>query len=66
MLLSMLTLAGAAALAAGPSASSTLEKDDVTYKADHAFDGLLTSSWAEGEFGSGEGQWLELDLGKGR
>lgn len=55
-----------AALAAGPSASSTLTKDDAKYPADNAFDGLLSTGWAEGEFGSGEGQWVELDLGKSR
>ena len=55
-----------AALAAGPSASSTLEKDDATYAPGLAFDGLLSTGWAEGEFGSGEGQWLELDLGRAR
>jgi hypothetical protein len=52
------------AFAAGPKASSTLKNEEATYDAALAFDGLLTSGWAEGELGSGEGQWLELDLGR--
>ena len=65
MLLSLLAFL-TTALAAGPSASSTLEKDDATYAPALAFDGLLSTGWAEGEFGSGEGQWVELDLGRSR
>ena len=52
------------ALAAGPKASSELVNEDGKATAELAFDGLLQSGWAEGELGSGEGQWLELDLGR--
>lgn len=52
------------ALAAGPRASSELENEDGKAAASLAFDGLLQSGWSEGEIGSGEGQWLELDLGR--
>ena len=52
------------ALAAGPRASSTLENEDGKQSADLAFDGLLQTGWAEGEIGSGEGEWVELDLGR--
>ena len=47
---------------AGSAASSELKKDDVRYSASAAFDGLLNTSWAEGESGQGEGSWLELKL----
>jgi len=57
-------LASMTALAAGPSASSTLERDGTRQSADLAFDGLLSTGWAEGEVGSVAGQWLELDLGR--
>ncbi len=57
-------IASLTALAAGPSASSELESDEKEAPAELAFDGLLKTGWAEGELGSGEGQWLELDLGR--
>ncbi|MGC6509160.1 MAG: NADase-type glycan-binding domain-containing protein [Myxococcota bacterium] len=47
---------------AGSAASSELKKDDVRYAASAAFDGLLNTSWAEGEDGQGDGAWLELKL----
>lgn len=57
-------IASMTALAAGPKASSELENDETEAPAGLAFDGLLTTGWAEGEVGAGEGQWLELDLGR--
>lgn len=58
-----LFLATLSALAA-PKASSELTDGDGKHPAAMAFDGLLGSGWAEGAPGSGESQWLELDLGK--
>ena len=59
LLTSMLT-----ALAAGPSASSYKDGTDGRMTADLAFDGLFSTAWVEGAPGYGEGQWLELDLGR--
>ncbi len=52
------------ALAGVPKASSELKNDKGAFLAKNAFDGLLSTSWAEGDRGSGKGAWLELDLGK--
>lgn len=52
------------ALAAGPSASSTKESSDGDLKPVLAFDGLFQTAWSEGAPGYGEGEWIELDLGK--
>ncbi len=49
---------------AAPRGSSELTREDVRYRAALAFDGLLSTSWAEGVDGSGEGSWLEVDLGR--
>lgn len=54
-------LASGPAMAASPKASSELRNDDGTrYPASQAFDGLLTTGWAEGESGNGDGSWIEL------
>lgn len=53
-----------AASAGVPRASSELKNDKGHYRAALAFDGLLSTSWAEGDRGSGEGAWLDLDLGR--
>jgi hypothetical protein len=45
-------------------ASSTLSNDDGRHTAARAVDGLLSTGWAEGADGSGEGQWLTMDLGR--
>ncbi len=51
----------AVAGAATPSASSeAVSEEDGKRAASLAFDGLLSTSWAEGESGNGEGAWLEL------
>lgn len=54
------------AFAAGPkpiSASSEAAADDGTRRsAALAFDGLLSTGWAEGDLGDGVGAWLELRL----
>jgi hypothetical protein len=56
-------LAGATALAGTPKASSELKDDDGTrHTARQAFDGLLSTGWAEGEMGDGTDAWLELSL----
>ncbi|MCB9665600.1 MAG: discoidin domain-containing protein [Alphaproteobacteria bacterium] len=53
----------AVASAASTKASSELEERDGTkHPASLAFDGLLTTAWAESEAGTGEGSWLRLDL----
>lgn len=49
---------------AGNTASSQLSKDNNKFPSSAAFDGLLETSWAEGEPGQGEGTWLELNLGR--
>lgn len=44
-------------------ASSVLkDSDGVTHAVELAFDGLLSTSWAEGEVGPGEGSWFEITL----
>jgi len=54
---------GAPALAATPTASSELEDSESgRHPASLAFDGLLATSWAEGETGNGEGTWLEVSF----
>ncbi|MFT4627307.1 MAG: hypothetical protein ACI8PZ_005989 [Myxococcota bacterium] len=56
-------LAAPPALAGAPRASSELKDLDGTrHPASNAFDGLLTTAWAEGESGQGEGAWIELRL----
>jgi hypothetical protein len=51
------------AWAGTPRSSSVLrDSDGVQHTAAMAFDGLLSTAWAEGESGDGEGTWLELRL----
>jgi len=52
-------LAGAATPKASSEASNS---DGVHFTAARAFDGMLSTSWGEGEMGQGEGAWLELRL----
>ena len=52
------------AQAGTPRASSELKNDKGHFSARNAFDGLLSTSWAEGDRGSGKDSWLELDLGR--
>lgn len=59
-----LVLAASLSAVAAPRASSELTREDVRYRAANAFDGLLSTSWAEGDSGSGEGAWIEVDLGR--
>jgi hypothetical protein len=58
----LLTLTVGVAQAGTPRASSELKNDKGHYSAQKAFDGLLATSWAEGDRGSGKDAWLELDL----
>lgn len=61
--LSLATLLATPALAGSPRASSYLrDSDNVRHTADRAFDGLLSTGWAEGEDGMGDGSTLELPL----
>ena len=60
----LLTLAVGTAQAGTPRASSELKNDKGHFSARQAFDGLLSTSWAEGDRGSGTDSWLELDLGR--
>ena len=50
--------------AATARASSTLKNDEGTHPAAAAFDGQLKTGWGAGVEGPGEGQWVELDLGR--
>jgi len=51
------------AMAATPKASSeAVSQEDGKRSASLAFDGLLATSWAEGDSGNGEGSWLELSF----
>ncbi len=59
----LLFLSLTTAMAASARSSSVLrDSDGKRHMADLAFDGLMQTSWAAGE--SGEGSWLELDLGR--
>ena len=60
----LLTAALGVAQAGTPRASSELRNDKGHFSARQAFDGLLSTSWAEGDRGSGKDSWLELDLGR--
>ena len=62
--LSVLFLTAAtSALAAGPKATSELRDDDgKRHTAALAFDGLLSTGWAEGDEGDGEGAKLSLSF----
>jgi len=60
----LLTAALGTAFAGTPRASSELKNDKGHFSARQAFDGLLSTSWAEGDRGSGKDSWLELDLGR--
>jgi sugar lactone lactonase YvrE len=59
-----LLLAAAVTAQAAPRASSELTREGVKHSAALAFDGLLTTSWAEGVAGSSAGAWIEVDLGR--
>ena len=51
---------------AGPRYTSSSHRvaSKVAHTADQAFDGLLTTSWAEDSPSLGAGEWLQVDLGK--
>ena len=61
---SLLLAAPSSAAAARARASSVVEDEAGKHPAEAAFDGLLKEGWGEGRDGYGEGEWLELDLGK--
>jgi hypothetical protein len=63
----MLTLLLSASLAVSPAeakaaASSVAEDTAGKHTADLALDGLLSTGWAEGGMGHGEGSWWEFEL----
>ncbi|MBN2799562.1 MAG: discoidin domain-containing protein [Deltaproteobacteria bacterium] len=59
-----LAAAGGQLKVASISSSSTYPADDsVRYDASQLIDGKASTSWVEGEEGSGLGSWVELDLG---
>ena len=60
----LLTATLGVAQAGTPRASSELKNDKGHFAARNAFDGLLSTSWAEGDRGSGLDSWLELDLAR--
>jgi sugar lactone lactonase YvrE len=62
--MTLLLLSTLAAMAGVPKASSELKNDKGKMPVDLAFDGLLSTAWAEADKGPGEGQWVEIDLGK--
>ena len=51
---------------AGPKYSASTQKTSSAgeHKPSLAFDGLLSTSWAEDAPGQGTGEWLEVDLGR--
>ncbi|NOY28564.1 MAG: hypothetical protein GXP62_22140 [Oligoflexia bacterium] len=53
----------AVASAAPATASSFAETESGRATADLAVDGLLSTGWAEGAAGDGDGEWIEIDLG---
>lgn len=59
-------LIAAPALAASTVKASSEGKDTEgnAHPAAHAFDGQLTTGWAEGDSGSGKGAWIEVKLDK--
>ncbi len=66
-------VAGAVAIVVGPAAGKTTikastvyEGGDASYTAEMAFDGLLDTSWSEGQAGAGVDEWVEIDFGETR
>lgn len=60
----LLTLIPALALAAPRASSELRDSEGQFHPARQAFDGLLSTGWAEGEDGSGEGSWVELPFAR--
>ena len=59
----MLTMLLAASFAYAKATASSVAQDEAgKHPADLALDGLLTTGWAEGGVGHGEGAWWEFDL----
>jgi hypothetical protein len=65
-----LALLGLAGLAYGApprvvtASSEAVGEGGVKHQAANAFDGLLSTGWAEGELGDGKGAWLEIRFDK--
>jgi len=63
VMMSCLLAVGSTAYAGSVASSSSLkDSDGVSHTASKAFDGLLSTSWAEDERGDGEGTWVEVRL----
>jgi len=61
-LVSLALLCAAPALAAPRASSELKDSEGQWHRAANAFDGLLSTGWAEGEAGDGAGSWIELPL----
>ncbi len=59
---SVLTIPAAAKV--GVKASSSYDDSETDHSAAMAFDGLLETSWTEGQAGEGIDEWIEIDLGE--
>ncbi|MEO0605866.1 MAG: hypothetical protein AAF211_30830, partial [Myxococcota bacterium] len=59
-MLLLTTLFAFQADAAPRASSSTTDSDGRAHPASHAFDGLLSTAWAEGASGDGAGEWIEV------
>ncbi len=59
-MLLLTTLFATTAGATPRASSSTTDSDGRPHPADHAFDGLLSTAWAEGASGDGAGEWIEV------
>ena len=57
-----LAVAGSAHAASLKASSTLTSTDGVKHPPEAAFDGDLTTAWAEDETGAGEGAWIELRL----
>lgn len=55
-----LLLPGVATAAPPRASSEATDAEGVKHPAAHAFDGLLSTGWAEGALGDGAGAWIEL------
>lgn len=53
-------LMGSADAATPRASSSKTDSEGQAHPASHAFDGLLSTAWAEGASGDGAGEWIEL------
>ncbi|NCG18101.1 MAG: hypothetical protein GWP91_03705 [Rhodobacterales bacterium] len=63
LFIAALLFANSTAFAGTPKASSELkDSEGERHPVSLAFDGLLSTGWAEGEMGDGTGSWIEISL----